>query len=227
MINEPRNNKIASTKDVKHVLITDTSHDYLMKIYNDKCVGVVNLYTDEDDDMKVCGEFRANNCESASYSWQWAHKIYYSYQRLTSDVGKSEDKTFFEGEDQVIYIFNNLSEDDISVIRQIVKEKLHLFEITKEDETQIQFLADTTHNFYAAWERVMMKYHIYCNDYDAYLCGAREQLASLKDRLLERNADFAIISKLNHFVENTEEFGRDNEVRKYLLDVYKSYITLK
>jgi len=227
MTNELCNNKIATTNDVKHVLITDTSHDYLMKIYSEKCVGVVNLYTDEDDDMKVCGEFRANDCASESYSWQWAHKIYYSYQRLTSMVGKSEDKKFFENELQVIYIFNDLSEDDISVIRQIIKEGHYLFEVTRENEEQIQFLADTTHNFYAAWERVMMKYHLYCEDYDGYLCGAKKQLAYLKDRLLERNADISIISKLSYFVENTEEFERDNEVRKYLLDVYKRYITLK
>lgn len=218
--------KIEVSNSSKQVLITDLEHDFLMKIFEDKCLGKVQLYLDDDDDS-ICGNFNSYRSNNEAYSWEWAHKIYYTYDRLTSCVGKSEHEDYFKNENnELIYIFENLTNSDIALIGEIIKEHYLLFEVSSKNEDKINFFANVSHNYYAAWIRVMMKYHIYCDDYKAYLYGARQQLEYLKEHLSEVESDETVISKLNGFIDNAESFEDDDKVRQYLLSEFKKYITL-
>ncbi len=211
-----------------HVLVTDTEHDFLMKIFKDQCVGKVGFYTDEYNDNKIEGEYKASREVWQDFDWKWAHKIYYSYDRLTSMVGKYEHDGYFENTAQEsMYIFNCLSNESIEIIKDTLKSHFLIFEIGNDEIKKIDALANITHNFYSAWERVMMKYHPFCESYDKYLEHAKVQLSYLKEHLVVLGNHGCIFSAIDRQIEDIEAFEDDDEVRSYLLEIYKRYVNVK
>ncbi len=211
-----------ASPNTQHVLVTDVRHDYLLKIFKEKCIGEVSLFGDKENKNIVDGVFLGNGKAHKNYSWKWAHKIFYSYDRLTSMVGKREFNGFFvnEGRER-IYIFENLSSNDFYVIKNVVKEHCLMFNIKKDDMISIDALANITHNYYAAWARL----HYLALDYDGYLNGAKEQLIHLKFHLSEFKEIKKLIKKIDYYIENTEAFKADSEIRLKLLAIF--YKTVK
>lgn len=207
--------------NINHVLITDVRHEYLMKIFKGKCIGEVSLYTDEDNNNIVDGEFIKNDNMHKNYSWKWAHKVFYSYERLTSMVGKNELNGYFENRgNERIYIFENLSSDDIYSIKCITKEHCVMFNIKEEDKNMMDDFANITHNFYEAWLRV----NYLDFNHDAYLKVAKEQLGYLKYHIFKIKEDEGLMRKIDYYIENTELFKNDNEIRLELLKIFNENV---
>ncbi len=210
-----------SKVNIKHILVTDIRHDYLLKIFKDKCMGEVSLYTDELNNNNVDGKFLHNSKENKDYSWNWAHKIYYSYDRLTSMVGKKEFSGYFKNRgNEYIYIFEKLSKDDIYIIKNTTKENCIMFTVEDKNESAINDIANITHNFYAAWLRL---HYLHIN-YNEYLNGAKEQLKHLKSHLSEFYSNKKLFESIDFFIENTESFKNDNGIRLELLKLFAKHI---
>lgn len=211
----------------KYVLVTDTKHDFLLKIFKEECIGKVSLYIDDENNNKINGESKKNKEDGLGFDWEWAHKIYYSYNRLTSLVSKSDQDGYFENVGQErIYIFNCLSKEDIEIIKETSKSHFVMFEVETDKINKIDAIANITHNFYSAWERVMMKYHPFCKGYDEYLKNASIQLNYLKENLLVFGDHSYIVSAIDQQLKNIEAFEHDDEVRSYLLEIYKSHVNI-
>ncbi len=215
--------KTNSTESTKYVLVTDVRYEYLIKIFNKKCLGEVSFYTDEDNNNRIEGEFRASSRKYKNYAWEWAHKIYYSYERLTSDVGNYLSEDCFENEcSEYMYIFENLTFEDIEIIEKVIREHHLLFKCELSDDSFVNIMATATHNYYCAYQKVGMKYHIYCNDYSLYLNSAKEHLEFLKEFIKENMFEYSLSDAIDDAVNNIEDFMLNTTIRDYLLEQHQS-----
>jgi hypothetical protein len=217
---------MTKSKSNKYILITAKRYEFLLNIFKSKCIGEVCL--SDGDNGYIVGDFSSKNKKYSKYNWDWAHKIYYTYERITSKVGNYVDYGYFEDElHENIYIFNSLNDDDLEIISKIIKEHHLLFKCNEEKSSFLQLFANATHNYYAAWERSAMKWHPFCNDYDAYLHGAQSHLLRLKSdiKLISNNQD--VQNAIDEAVSNTEEFVNDKVIRDFLLSIHKSHFEVK
>lgn len=213
-------------QSAKFVLITDKRYKFLLNIFKSKCIGEVSLY--EGDDTYIAGDFLSNKKNYSKYEWSWAHKIYYTYTRITSNVGNIVDDGYFENEsNEHIYIFNSLNDEDLEIISHIIKEHHLLFKCNEEKSSFMQLFANATHNYYAAWERSAMKWHPFCADYDAYLRGAQSHLLQLKSdiHLISNNKN--VQNAIDEALLNTEDFTNDKVIRDFLLSMHKEHFEVK
>lgn len=225
-MNSKSNETRTETSNAKFVLVTESSYSILKEILENKCIGVVRLYEDEDIDI-IEGDFKNGKISSSDYSWEWAHMIYYSYERLTSDVGEYEHEDFFErGMGEFIYIFEDLTEIEISMIEHIVNDFSLLFKIDERNLHFAQKIANLTHNYSSAWERVNMKYLPCCDDYESCLVSASRQLKYLQQHLNEYNFNYDIDASIEEYERDIESFEDDDRIRSFLLDLYKQHVTL-
>lgn len=225
-MNSKSNETCTEHSSNKFVLVTESSYTILKEILQHRFIGEICLYTDDDTDQ-IEGEFKNGTISPCNYSWKWAHKLYYSYERLTSDVGTYEYDDYYDCDmGEFIYIFENLTCTEISMIEHIVKDFSLLFKISDENLNFIDKIANITHNYYSAWERVKMKYHPFCENYDRYLLGARQQLRYLQQHLNEYGFDESIVDDIEKYCSKIESFEDDDCVRVSILNLYKRHVTL-
>ena len=219
--------KTNSTKAIRYVLVTDARYEYLMKIFSRKCMGEVSFYTDEDNNNRVEGEFIAASNKYKNYAWKWAHKIYYSFDRLTCSVGNNVVGGYFENKySEYMYIFENLSTSDLELIERIVQEHHLFFKFDHSDLDFLENMATATHNYYSAWEKVGMKYHPFCSDLDLYLKSAKEHLLYLSEFMQDRMGDSFLKDSLTDAIKNIEDFMSDKVIRDHLLKLHESRFAL-
>lgn len=224
--NKLQKNSTKESNDItSFVLVTDERYSILFNIFKEKCIGEISLYNNEDNGI-IDGEFKSNGKKSLKYDWKWAHKVYYSYQRLTSMIGKNEIDGYFENRnEEFLYIFEGLSKEDLEIIECIIIEHNIVFKC-ENNNLFVNEISNLTHNYYSAWERVAMKSHPYCNDYEAYLRGAKEQLSHMKFHFKEYLIDDNACSLVDGAILNIESFTKDNDLRNYLLNLHNKYFQL-
>ena len=222
-----QNKQIKSiAKATKFALITDNRYSVLLKIFKDKCIGEVSLYADEENGGLISGEFMANKKSDFNYEWSWANKIFYTYSRLTDMIGHNdgyEDAYFENNGEERIYIFENLNDDDFEIISHIIKEHHLIFKCNEESIPFIKNIANATHNYYSTYERVAMKFHPFCDDYNKYLEGAKLHLAELKKNINAFSEDQNIQNDIDNALLNIENFMHDKKIRDFLLNMHKSH----